>query len=148
MYIFLSANISFKYKIFQHSLFALFILTFLCSICSILIFRNFIFCMYLLCFFCSILNIFYVINFECYFIVSSCTIFSNPFAISLTTFYVEVMSYCCFLRAFTVCSVFIVLFYILPELCLLGFHLWLLFYSFFFKSLCLLFDTCLFLCLF
>lgn len=56
-----------------------------------------------------------------FYFVSFCTVSSSLFAISLTAFSVEIMSYCCFLRIFSLCSVFIVLFHNLPELCHLAF---------------------------
>lgn len=137
----------YKYKLFLkfHNSF-IFILYFniLCSTCSILIFRNTIFYKYSISFFCLPHWVyFFIINFKCYFILFQ---FSQT---HLQYFWQHFLLKLCLTVVFFMClfSLFIVLSHILSELFLLGFHLWLLFYNFFFKSCVFWLTPCLFFCI-
>lgn len=101
----------------------------------------------------STLSMFSVINLKWHFIIVSFgAVFSHAFPVFLPVLSAEATSYCCLCLIVVSCapfcllySVLLVLFHLLPELCPLGFYLWLLLYNFPFKCLCLLLDTCLFL---
>lgn len=137
----------YKHKLFSefHNSF-IFIVYFniLCSICSIRNFRNTIFCKYSISFFCLPHIIFYN-QFKCYFILFHFVQFPQTHLhYFCDSIFWWSLSYCCFFF-FLICLFSLFCFHCSHPYPFWALPAWLsplnLFYNFFFKSLCLLFDT-------